>query len=344
MASEISITIRAPGDTKLPITIDAGATVLQLKQKIADELVKIDASKPCPPEQQRLIYSGKIMKDEESIQTYKVASGNTVHLVKSQPKAAPPPAAAQVPEMQAGQQVAGNPLAPLMNATHPGLGGFNPFSSMGINQNDPNMLQNMMQSPEMQNQLNAMLSRPEVVDQLIESSPELRQLGPQARQIMQSPMFRQMMTSPDAIRASMEMMRNGGPSAAGPGMFGGAAAPNTGAPPAAGSTGLAAPPSAQQLQDMMRMMAGGAGAEGGAAAGAANPFAALGANPFAGMGAFGSGAPAAPTDTRPPEERFEGQLRQLSEMGFHDAQRNIRALMATGGNVQAAIEYLFSAL
>lgn len=29
-------------------------------------------------------------------------------------------------------------------------------------------------------------------------------------------------------------------------------------------------------------------------------------------------------------------------MGLVDARQNIRALMATGGNVQAAIEYIFS--
>ncbi|CAG8576429.1 2367_t:CDS:2 [Rhizophagus irregularis] len=50
--------------------------------------------------------------------------------------------------------------------------------------------------------------------------------------------------------------------------------------------------------------------------------------------------PAAPQ--QPPEERFQVQLQQLNEMGFWDAQKNIRALLACGGNVQAAIEYLLS--
>ena len=48
------------------------------------------------------------------------------------------------------------------------------------------------------------------------------------------------------------------------------------------------------------------------------------------------------TDTRPPEERYETQLSQLREMGFLDARENVRALMATGGDVQAAIEYILS--
>ena len=85
------------------------------------------------------------------------------------------------------------------------------------------------------------------------------------------------------------------------------------------------------------------------------------------MGTFGApgggglfGAPAAPADTRPPEERFQTQLevsvpqesnnwividvldcsQQLNAMGFFNASQNIRALQATGGNVHAAIDYI----
>jgi ubiquilin len=46
--------------------------------------------------------------------------------------------------------------------------------------------------------------------------------------------------------------------------------------------------------------------------------------------------------TEPPEVRFRDQLAQLEEMGFSEKPANVRALLATGGNVQAAIEYLLS--
>lgn len=39
---------------------------------------------------------------------------------------------------------------------------------------------------------------------------------------------------------------------------------------------------------------------------------------------------------------FRAQLEQLEEMGFSERQANVRALLATGGNVEAAIEYLLS--
>lgn len=74
-----------------------------------------------------------------------------------------------------------------------------------------------------------------------------------------------------------------------------------------------------------------------------NPFALLfpgGLGAFGGMQGFGESP--APTDTRPPEERYESQLRQLNDMGFVDFDANIRALQRCGGSVQGAIEQLLS--
>lgn len=85
-----------------------------------------------------------------------------------------------------------------------------------------------------------------------------------------------------------------------------------------------------------------------------NPFAALlggaggaGMNPFMMdpsllFGGAGAGGAAAPRDDRPPEEIYATQLGQLNAMGLWDAQKNIRALRSTGGNVEAAIELIFS--
>jgi ubiquilin len=59
----------------------------------------------------------------------------------------------------------------------------------------------------------------------------------------------------------------------------------------------------------------------------------------------GMGAPPqtqAPADTRPPEERYAEQLRQLNDMGFYEFERNIEALRRSGGSVQGAVEYLLT--
>lgn len=55
-----------------------------------------------------------------------------------------------------------------------------------------------------------------------------------------------------------------------------------------------------------------------------------------------SGNQAATSQQPPPEVRYEQQLKQLQDMGFYDASQNIRALQATGGNVNSAVEWLLT--
>ena len=122
-------------------------------------------------------------------------------------------------------------------------------------------------------------------------------------------------------------------------------------PPGAGASGspfgMIDPALMQQLMAMGPFGAGGLGAGGLGAYG--------GSGAGGGFGAFG-GSPTPPADTRTPEERFQVQLQvspmftncvgadqqpqQLRDMGFTNASQNIRALLATGGNVQSAIEYI----
>lgn len=87
------------------------------------------------------------------------------------------------------------------------------------------------------------------------------------------------------------------------------------APPSPAGGSNAAPPGGlfdpALMQQMLAAMGGGAGAGAGAGLGAGgggtDPF---GLGAFGGLGRLGAfgGAPAAPTDTRPPEERFQVQL------------------------------------
>lgn len=66
----------------------------------------------------------------------------------------------------------------------------------------------------------------------------------------------------------------------------------------------------QLMQQMLQMFAGGAGGGGGSAT------------------------------TQTPEVRFQSQLDQLSAMGFINREANLQALIATGGDINAAIERL----
>ena len=328
----------------------------------------------------------------------------------------------------------------------------------------------MLQNPQFASTLNEALSNPQLIDTMIQQNPLLREMGPQVRQMMQTPEFRRMMTDPEQLRSMMQMQRMFG-GAGGMG-FGGAAGnptfpapgatdttqgdqqpsqgggqqqqrqqqpfmpyggllgqamnqqqgqgqagnpfaalfnpalfgnnPSAQAPSTAPSTSQATPaegqgtatsppqqgqtenqnqsseqqqqPSEQQQQQTQNPLTAAAApllqnpqflsqfltAFGNQTPGnntstdpqnqqQQNPFANL-FNPFAmggmGGGALGSGfgAPQSqnPPDTRPPEERYESQLRQLNEMGFYDFDRNVEALRRTGGSVQGAIEYLLS--
>lgn len=92
----------------------------------------------------------------------------------------------------------------------------------------------------------------------------------------------------------------------------------------------------EMMQNFAQMM------RGAPQGGAANPF---GMTPEMMQNVMqnlmGGGAePAAPADTRPPEERYAEQLSQLNEMGFYDFDQNVAALRRSGGNVQGAVNFL----
>ena len=71
----ISINIKGPSDLKLSLKVDSAITVEDLKQQIATE------NGDFPADQQRLIYSGRVLKDNETVEKYGLKDGHTIHLV-----------------------------------------------------------------------------------------------------------------------------------------------------------------------------------------------------------------------------------------------------------------------
>lgn len=47
-------------------------------------------------------------------------------------------------------------------------------------------------------------------------------------------------------------------------------------------------------------------------------------------------------NAQPPEERYSSQLEQLSAMGFVNREANLQALIATFGDINAAVERLLN--
>jgi hypothetical protein len=63
---------------------------------------------------------------------------------------------------------------------------------------------------------------------------------------------------------------------------------------------------------------------------------------FGGLGTIMGNTPE--VNTVPPEQLYASQLSRLQEMGFVDTQENVRALIAVGGNVNAAVNRLLGNL
>lgn len=239
---------------------------------------------------------------------------------------------------------------------------------------DPEQMASMLEDPNFASQLNEALSNPDVVDQMIRMNPMMQgQGGQQARQMLQDPNFRRMMTDPSMLRNMSQMRRRM------PGMFGGGTDDSPGAFPMPGAAegddqtrtnanqNSTAAEGQNPLASLIAGMAPPLGqnsitSEDPVPQGAQNPFQAAssmlmqnpqmmqqmlgsmgGDNPMAALqAAMGGASNPAPPDDRAPEDRYAEQLRQLNDMGFYEFERNIEALRRTGGSVQGAVEYLLT--
>ncbi|WPH04967.1 Hypothetical protein R9X50_00786500 [Acrodontium crateriforme] len=409
---QITFTVKSSADSKYVVTVPTVMTIADLKHKLStSEYAGL------PPDRQRLIYSGRVLKDVDTVASCKIKENNTVHLVRgaesnsrqnpaNQGGAATNPAA-NVPTNIAAGTAANDPLAQLTGARYagmhglPGMDTFGADGGMGAPPNPEAMLR-MLDDPNVAQQMTEAMNNPAVLN-MMRNHPQF-QNNPMLRAALDNPELRRMIFDPNMIRMQMRMQQAmGGGDGAGsfpmPGQTdtttqqGNGAATGTGGqantggspPPAAnpfaslfGGAGQA--PGARgdsanaQAQDPFAGLFGGAGLGAGAGAqgnnplqamseqlmqnpemmrqamqmlgggaGGANPFGGLGAggNPWAGLGGFGGAPePQQPADDRPPEERYESQLRQLNDMGFFEFERNVQALRRSGGSVQGAIEYL----
>ena len=438
----VTFHVKSAGGAKHTLTLPMSTTTIDLKNKLAtEEYANVPASA------QRLIYSGKVLKDGETLATHSVKEGNTMHLVKSAPSnQRQTPASQQTPSSTTSDATTSTPQVPgvpqnlaagtgndpLAGLTGARYAGFTQLPSASMFQNPPSQedMIRQLQDPNFAQMMREAMNNPQFVDMMVNSHPQLRAMGPQARQMLQSDHFRRMMTDPEAIRSMMQMQQMMGGGMGGMGGAGQEAFPapgatnttdnadgqnqnqgqqqpppnpfaalggNTGANPFGSLFGSPPPqynqqpgtttvggdnptdtpnnqagnpfaalfnpamfggqqgqqggnntdPASQQqnplannpflqnpdaMRNLMQAMGGGAGGAGGQAPNWMDMFGGGG-----GAGGFGG-----PPDNRPPEERYATQLRQLNEMGFHDFDRNIQALSRSGGDVNGALEHLFS--
>lgn len=194
---------------------------------------------------------------------------------------------------------------------------------------NPTLMQNMMNAPYTQSVLEAMAADPNMASNLINQSPllagnpqlqdQMRQMMPQFLQQLQNPEMREMMSNPQALTAiqqiqqGMEQLRQ-----VAPGVVGGLGVPPP--PPVTTTTST----SGDNTSTTTTAQTGNAGL-----------FTDFMTRMMQGM--------AHNTNTnQPPEERYRSQLEQLSAMGFVNREANLQALIATFGDINAAVERLLA--
>jgi len=210
-------------------------------------------------------------------------------------------------------------------------------SLMGQMRDNPTLMSQMMSAPYMQSMFSSLAANPDQAAQMLASNPmfagnpamqqQMQQMMPQMLQQMQNPSVQQLMSNPEALQAIMQIQQGmerlrqvapdvfhsmGLPSMP-PGIVPPTPATATSTPAASTPTnanGQNAPPvNPDQFSNFMTQM----------------------------MGQMRAGNP-----DQAPEERFASQLEQLASMGFVDRQANVQALIATMGDVNAAVERLLA--
>ncbi|KAF9292911.1 hypothetical protein BGZ88_005983 [Linnemannia elongata] len=304
----ITLNIRASKGNTYPITLSLTDTVLHLKEQVA--LASNTAS-----DRIRLVFSGRVLKDTYSIESCKLAHGNVVHMVRS-----PAAATKTTPAMALASAAVGVQTSIPFNSS-PALSVSAPFANPdsrqqpagfpygvgngqgGQGMEGADMMGQMMQDPTFAQFMSSMLQNPQILESMVATNPMLQaMLGPDMRHILQSPQFRQMVASPDALRQVAQM---GTPMSSSGSNLGARSTSPINAP-------AASPPTTAPSPTMMS------------------------------HGMAGMRLPSSLIAANAPEKRFQVQLQQLSEMGFWDPTKNIRALQVTGGDVNSAIEILCS--
>ncbi len=121
---QITFNIKSSSDVKYVMTVPQSMTVADLKAKLStSEYADV------PAERQRLIYSGRVLKDPDTLATYNIKDGNTVHMVKGAASSqhqnpanqgSSVPAATGVPQNLAAG-TGNDPLTQLTGARHAGF-------------------------------------------------------------------------------------------------------------------------------------------------------------------------------------------------------------------------------
>lgn len=231
-----------------------------------------------------------------------------------------------------------NPLG--INAANLGNGMFSSPGMQSLLQQiseNPQLMQNMLSAPYMRSMMQSLAQNPDIASQVMMNNPlfagnpqlqeQFRLQLPVFLQQMQNPEALSVMTNPRAMQALLQIQQGLQTlQTEAPGLMP-SLAPG-GLPTAPLSTGVGVAPA--PAPEATPPTSGGGSAPSSGTNSAQQQLMQQMLQMFAGGGA----------STQTPEVRFQQQLEQLSAMGFINREANLQALIATGGDINAAIERL----
>eukprot|EP01138_Halocafeteria_seosinensis_P013275 gb/GECG01013558.1/.p1 GENE.gb/GECG01013558.1/~~gb/GECG01013558.1/.p1 ORF type:complete len:314 (+),score=41.63 gb/GECG01013558.1/:1-942(+) len=173
-------------------SIETSESISELTIGKLKELISGPEKANASPSALKLVYRGKILKDENVLETYGFEDGHTIHVVRSRTAGSSPgtgsTGSTSQPNTGGGTQGMQSPL----NSGQSGMG------SMQSMMQNPEAMSNMMNNPMMQ----ALTEDPEMLRGIIESSPQMRQM------MNSNPELARAMRDPETLRNAMRAARD----------------------------------------------------------------------------------------------------------------------------------------
>lgn len=211
--NQMVLTIKTPKE-KETVQVGVDANVKQLKDEVAKKFSKKN-------EQLCLIFSGKILKDQDTLAHHNIKDGVTVHLViKNNPAPATSNPAPTATTTSSSSTTNPSPSQPnpstnnnLFNLPFGGggnnlLGNLGNFGNSNFAEIQNQMQQQMMSNPDMMRQMldnpmvQSLISNPDVIREMMMSNPQMQTL------VERNPEIQHMLNNPQLMRETMEMARN----------------------------------------------------------------------------------------------------------------------------------------
>ena len=186
---QITITLKSTAENH-QLSIADNSTIGKVK-KVLSEKINQPIEKIC------LIFSGKILKDHETLKTYNINDGMAIHMVIRAGTASPnvsasrPSAAASSTGGMASSTPSSTTSSTTTSAAAPTIPGMPPGMNMDT-------ARRLMDSPFMQQ----MMNNPEILRNMIGGNEHIQSL------IRQNPEIGHLLNDPEIIRQTMEMIRN----------------------------------------------------------------------------------------------------------------------------------------